>query len=113
MYELSLGRTCISCGTDGSDLDAGLYGHIWDAGHFRSVGSAKHLSLEPDNIWLQCTRCNDRLGGNHIEYERGLIALKGREFVEALKADQRPRKHTREQLIELAEKYNKLARELE
>lgn len=86
------GKCCISC--DVILLRRGRVGGDYDAGHFRSVGSAKHLEFEENNIHGQCKHCNDYLAGNPVGYERGLIARYGVAYVEALKADQRPRRLT-------------------
>ena len=86
------GNCCISCDT--ILIKLGRVGGDYDAGHFRSVGSAKHLEFEENNIHGQCKRCNDRLSGNHAEYERKLIARFGREYVDALYADNEPRHYT-------------------
>jgi hypothetical protein len=83
------GKTCISCQT--ILIKLGRVGGDYDAGHFRSVGSAKHLELVENNIHGQCKHCNDYLGGNPAGYERGLLERFGAEYVEALKNDNEPR----------------------
>lgn len=83
------GKPCISCDTILVKL--GRVGGDYDAGHFRSVGSAKHLEFVENNIHGQCKHCNDYLASNRDEYERRLGERYGVEFVEALKADQEPR----------------------
>lgn len=86
------GKSCISCAT--ILVKAGRVGGDYDAGHFRSVGSAKHLQFVENNIHGQCKHCNDHLKGNQLAYEQGLIKRYGLEYVEALKADQTPRHYT-------------------
>lgn len=83
------GHSCISCDT--ILLKLGRPGGDYDAGHFRSVGSAKHLEFDERNVWGQCKHCNDYLKGNQLEYERRLRMLKGDAFVDELLADQAPR----------------------
>jgi hypothetical protein len=83
------GHPCISCDT--ILLKLGRPGGDYDAGHFRSVGSAKHLEFDERNVWGQCKHCNDYLKGNQLEYERRLRILKGDAFVDELLADQAPR----------------------
>jgi hypothetical protein len=83
------GKTCISCET--ILIKLGRVGGDYDAGHFRSVGSAKHLEFAENNIHGQCKHCNDYLGGNPAGYERGLLERFGPEYVEALKSDNEPR----------------------
>lgn len=83
------GKECISCDT--ILRNTGKPGGDYDAGHFRSVGSAKHLEFDERNIFGQCKHCNDHLKGNQLEYERRLRLRKGDDYVDALKADQEPR----------------------
>lgn len=83
------GKPCASCDT--VLVQAGRLGGDYDAGHFRSVGSAKHLEFDERNIFGQCKYCNDTLHSNPQEYERRLRLLKGDAFVDELLADQAPR----------------------
>lgn len=83
------GQQCASCDTVLVKL--GRIGGDYDAGHFRSVATAKHLEFDIRNIWGQCKYCNDRLRGNYQEYERRLRLKKGDAFVDDLMADQRSR----------------------
>ncbi|MGS1071508.1 recombination protein NinG [Burkholderia glumae] len=78
------GRTCISCRrrTKGQ----------WHAGHYRSVGSEPALRFEPDNVHLQCARCNLHLSGNLIKYRINLIKKIGIERVEWLEGPHEPKK---------------------
>lgn len=86
------GKQCASCDT--ILLKLGRLGGDYDAGHFRSVGSAAHLAFEEKNIFGQCKHCNDALGGNSQEYERRLRILKGDAYVDEILADQAPRHYT-------------------
>lgn len=79
------GKSCASCDT--ILLQLGRPGGDYDAGHFRSVGSAKHLEFDERNVFGQCKHCNDYLKGNQLEYERRLRLLKGDQFVDELLAD--------------------------
>lgn len=101
------GKPCISCGRP---LSSEPNSH--DAGHYRSVGSAPHMRFVEGNCNSQCRHCNNYLGGNHVEYRKGLIARIGLEAVEAIEADQTVRKYTREGLIEIARHYRAEARRL-
>lgn len=84
------GKPCASCDTILHKL--GRYGGDYDAGHFRSVGLAKHLEFDPRNVWGQCKSCNGvQKRGNVHEYERRLRILKGNAFVDELLADNEPR----------------------
>lgn len=86
------GKQCASCDT--VLIRLGRIGGDYDAGHFRSVGSAAHLRFDERNIWGQCKHCNDAKTGNPHEYERRLRLRKGDQFVDELLADQAPRKYT-------------------
>lgn len=110
--DIAAGHGCISCDKPYDGYDNRGAGHGWDGGHFRSVGSAAHMSLVPGNIWLQCVRCNKDLGGNSIEYRKRLVLRIGEEAVEALESDQRSRNYTRDDLIQLAAHYRAKLREL-
>jgi hypothetical protein len=101
------GKPCISCGRPLSNEP-----NTYDAGHYRSVGSAPHMRFVEDNCFGQCKHCNQYLSGNHVEYRKGLIARIGLEAVEAIEADQTVRKYTREGLIEIARHYRAEARRL-
>ena len=59
------GKGCISCEATTSPQ--------WDAGHYRSRGSASHLRFNLLNNNKQCNKCNRFLGGNVVEYRKGLI----------------------------------------
>lgn len=101
------GKPCICCGRP-----LGTEPNTFDAGHYRSVGSAPHMRFVEDNCHGQTKYCNNHLSGNHIEYRKGLIERIGIERVEQLERDQTIRKYTREGLIELAKHYRDQARRL-
>jgi hypothetical protein len=101
------GKPCISCNKPHNPTP-----NYWDAGHFRSVGSAVHMRFIEENIHGQCKECNNWLGGNVLNYEIGLIERIGQQAVNALKADQTLRKYSRDDLIAIAAHYNEKARQL-
>lgn len=103
------GKPCICCG---KPLQVGGVGGGFDAGHYRSVGSAPHLRFDETNCHGQTKHCNNYLAGNHVAYRAGLIELIGLRELELLEADQTVRKYTREGLIALAKQYNAEARRL-
>lgn len=82
LRDLLAGRNCISCGAP----YRGAFGGAFDAGHYRSVGSAPHLRFYTPQIRLQCVRCNRDLGGNAVEYRRRLVLIKGAAFVERIES---------------------------
>lgn len=100
---------CISCG---QPFQGPAVGGAFDAGHYRSVGSAKHLEFDPRNVHGQCKHCNDYLGGDPVRYRVGLIARIGLADVEALERDETPRKYTRDQVREIREHYRAEAKML-
>lgn len=101
------GKPCICCGEP-----LGNEPNSFDAGHYRSVGSAPHMRFVEDNVHGQRKYCNNYLGGNHVEYRKGLIERKGLERVEQIESDQTIRKYTREALIEIARYYREETRKL-
>lgn len=84
LRDIRAGHGCISCGAP----YRGAYGGAFDAGHYRSTGAAVHLRFFLPNIRLQCVRCNRHLGGNAIEYRRGLVARIGMGAVEQIESMQ-------------------------
>lgn len=97
------GLPCICCGrfpANGDDVNA------WDAGHYRSVGSAPHLRFDADrNIFRQLKQCNRYGAGRAVDYRIGLIARIGLEAVEALEADQTPKHYSIEDLKQIKQTY--------
>lgn len=76
-----------------------------DAGHYRSVGSAPHMRFTENNVWAQRKQCNRYGAGRAVDYRIGLIARIGIEAVEALEADQTPRKWTIDELKAIKAEY--------
>jgi hypothetical protein len=97
-------QPCICCGRKAEDKDL-LTGSRWDAGHYRSTGSASHLRFSEDNCHRQLVLCNRHGGGRAVDYRIGLIARIGLARVEALEADNAVRKWTREELIAIKTEY--------
>lgn len=103
------GRPCICCG----HWSAGeSRGGDWDAGHYRSTGSAPHLRFDPDNCHRQLKRCNRYGAGRAVDYRIGLIQRIGIAAVERLEADQTPRKYTVADLKSIRDEYRAKLREL-
>ncbi|PIT51869.1 hypothetical protein BHC44_09680 [Snodgrassella alvi] len=100
-------QPCISCGNPLPDTPNG-----YDAGHYRSVGSAPNLRFNEDNCHGQCKRCNNYLSGNHVNYRCGLIERIGLEAVEALESDNAPRHYTKDDLRQLERLYKEKRRAL-
>ena len=94
------GYLCIS---SGKPLD--WSGNNVDAGHYRSRGSATHLRYDERNCHAQSKHDNRYISGNAVDYRIGLIARIGLAEVEALEADQKPRKYSNDDLIAINAKY--------
>ena len=101
------GKPCISCD---KPLDGGA--NTFDAGHYRSVGSAPHMRFVEDNCHGQCKHCNNWLAGNHVEYRKRLLERIGERQLELLESDNTLRKYTKEGLEEIAKHYREETRRL-
>ncbi|WP_438279689.1 recombination protein NinG [Pseudomonas alabamensis] len=101
------GYACIS---SGRPLD--WNGNAVDAGHFRSVGTAPHLRFDENNCHAQSKHDNRYLSGNVAEYRLGLIQRIGLAAVEALEADQAPRRYTIEDLQAIKALYRQKLKDL-
>lgn len=106
----ALAYDCICCA---QQLDWTVRGGAVDAGHYRSTGSADHLRFNEDNCHAQRVVCNRWHSGRAVDYRLGLIARIGIERVEALEADHRYHKWTREELREIRDTYRRKAKEIE
>lgn len=104
------GKECISCDT--ILIKSGKPGGDYDAGHRRSVGSAKHLEFDPRNVHGQCKYCNDRLAGNPDAYNAKLPSRIGQEAFDALMCDQEPRNLTISDYKAIVESSKQFIREL-
>lgn len=103
------GKPCICCGRIKDSL---AVGGTWDAGHYRSRGSAPHLRFDERNVHAQLKYCNRHQSGNVVGYRLGLIERIGLDAVEALEADQTPRKYSIDDLKAIKAKYAVKAKEL-
>ena len=103
-------RPCICCNLP---LGTGAVGGGFDCGHWRSVGSAPHLRFDERNAHGQRKQCNRYGAGRAVDYRKGLIERIGLEAVEALEADNRIHKWTREELIAIRDEYRRKRKELE
>ena len=86
---------CISC-----DKPASWDG-VWHASHFKSVGSNSILRFHLWNIHKSCLPCNYFKSGNIVEYEKRLVAKKGRAVVEWLKCQNGVKKYEASYLLRL------------
>ena len=95
-------KPCICCG---QSLPVGQTGGDFDAGHYRSTGSADHLRFHEDNCHGQRKQCNRYGAGRAVDYRIGLIARIGLARVEALEADNTSTKWTAVLLREIKATY--------
>lgn len=102
--------SCICC--DGLPKTNAITGGAWDAGHYRSRGSAGHLRFNADNCHKQLKQCNRYDAGNVVGYRIGLINRIGLARVEALENDNKPHKWTIEELKEIKARYMSKLKEL-
>lgn len=103
-------KPCICCGRT-SDKTF-LTGSDWDAGHYRSTGSAPHLRFHEDNVHRQLVGCNRFGAGRAVDYRIGLVARIGLSRVEALEANNTPRKWTHDELREIRDVYRRRVRDM-
>lgn len=103
-------ETCICCG---QPLGLGDVGGSYDAGHYRSVGSAPHLRFDERNCHAQRKQCNRYGSGGAVDYRLGLIQRYGLAMVDAIEADQTNRHYTIQDLKQIRDTYRQKARELE
>lgn len=97
------GKPCICCGQLGAS--SGSRGGDWDAGHYRSTGSAPHLRFDEANCHRQLKQCNRYGAGRAVDYRIGLVARIGLAEVERLESDNRVRKFTVDELRSLRSIY--------
>lgn len=97
-------KTCISCGRwhDGQ----------WHCGHYLSRGARPGLRYVEANLAKQCAPCNVHLSGNQVNFRLGLIARIGLAAVEALEADDTPRKYSIDDLKAIRDEYRARLRAL-
>jgi hypothetical protein len=101
---------CIDCNrhSDGAALTGGDY----DAGHYLSRGSHPHLRFDERNVFKQLKGCNRPGGTTAASFRAGVVARIGLAAVEALEADNEPRKYTVDQLVAMTAHYRKLLKDL-
>ena len=100
------------CISSGLPLQQEALGGGFDAGHYRSIGSAPHLRFDERNVHGQSKQDNRYLAGNAVDYRVGLIARIGLQAVEALEDDNTYRKWTIEDLKVIKATYKQKLKEL-
>ena len=109
LRDLLAGHGCISCGARPQQK----FGGTFDAGHYRSVGSAPHMRYYLPAIRGQCVRCNRELGGSAVNFRKGLVERIGIERVEEIESMQWVAKFDIDYLKRLKRVMLKKARRLE
>ena len=102
-------RPCICCGLP---LGGEMVGGAFDCGHYRSIGSAPGLRFDERNAHAQRKQCNRWGAGRAVDYRIGLIQRIGLEAVEALEADNQPRKWAIDELKAIRDLYRAKLKEL-
>ena len=107
------GKKCVTC--DKMLMITGRPGGDYDAGHYRSVGSAKHMEFHTLNIHGQCKKCNNPTWGGHDKdvYTKELIKRIGPGLVDKINSDQRDRKYTIQDLERLEQLFKDKVKALE
>ena len=103
-------KKCISC--DRSLVSEALGGG-YDAGHYRSRGSAPHLRYRLDNIFGQCKRCNRWLSANVDNMRVGIVWRYGQEFLDRIEADNEPKNYTIDDLKRIKSIFTRLKKSRE
>lgn len=103
------GKPCICCG---KPLPSEQIGGGFDAGHYRSVGSAPHLRFDERNCHGQQKQCNRYGAGRAVDYRLGLIHRIGIDAVESLESDQSVKKYTIDELKDIKATYKRKLKEL-
>lgn len=103
------GEGCYTCGATPLQKRGGTY----DAGHFRSVGSAPHIRFWIPQIRLQCTTCNRHKGGVALLFRQALVRDHGNQWVEDLEARQEVAKFTVDYLKRLKDVMGRKVKRLE
>jgi hypothetical protein len=93
------------CISSGRPLALDSIGGGYDAGHYRSTGSAPHLRFNEENVHGQSKHDNRYLSGNAVDYRIGLIKRIGLDKVEFLESNQAFKKWTVDDLIGIIYKY--------
>lgn len=100
------GKPCAACGVSNVPMDAS---------HYFNANQWSGLIFSENNVHSCCQKCNRFLGGNLLEYRKGLVIRYGNEFVnelETLSNFSRNYRYTKEELIEIKQKYQQKIKEL-
>ena len=101
---------CISCGFN---LTIDKLGGGWDAGHYKSRGSAPELAFTELNCHKQCKRCNNQLSGNIVNYRQGLLKKIGQDKLDWIEGPHPLLKLTVDDYEAIKKKYRKKLKDLQ
>lgn len=104
-------KPCICCGSWGSG--SGSRGGDWDAGHYRSTGSAPHMRFDEGNCHRQLKQCNRWGSGRAVDYRTGLALRLGLAEVARIESDQTVRKWTADDLRAIRDEYRAKAKAMQ
>ena len=107
-----VGCHCISCDRP-FQLSLYIRGQLFDAGHYRSVGSCPELRFEELNVHLQCVHCNRDLSGNVVEYRKRLLIKIGEKNLEWLEGPHEAKHYTIDDLKEITARYKAKCKQLQ
>lgn len=99
-------QLCICCD---KSYGTNELGGRFDAGHYRSRGAAGHLRFNEDNCFGQRKYCNTYHAG---DFRAGVIKRIGQERHDAIINNNEPHKWTKEELIEIEQKYKQKLKQL-
>lgn len=77
----------------------------WHAGHYRTTKASPATRFDEDNVWRQCSACNNHLSGNIANYRIGLLQKIGADRLARLEGPHEPKKYTIEDLIAIKKEY--------
>lgn len=109
LRDIAAGRGCVTCGARPETR----FGGAFDAGHWRSVGSAPQLQFMTSQIRLQCVKCNRFGGGRAVEFRMALVADRGEDWVRFVESMNHVAKFSVEYLQRLTKVFNKKANRME
>lgn len=109
LRDIAAGKGCITCGA----RPEARFGGAFDAGHWRSVGSAPQLQFWTSQIRLQCVKCNRYGGGRAVEFRMALVAERGEAWVQSIEAANHTAKFSTQYLERLTRIYAARARKKE
>lgn len=100
-------KNCISCN---ASLKSEALGGGYDAGHYRSRGSAPHLRFRTDQIFGQCKKCNRYLSGNVDKMRVGIVWRYGQEYLDRIEMDNTPKHYSIDDLKRIKRIFTKKLR---